>query len=347
MRAELPMATRLTTTELLAGLRAAGESTRLRLLALLSSGELNVKDLTRILGQSQPRISRHLKLLGDAGLIERFREGSWVYFRLSDETGVARVVRALLTSLDPQDPVLARDRLRADAVKRDRAALAQAYFRSHAAEWDEIRALHVAEDDVENAMIDGLGAGPFDLLVDIGTGTGRILELFSDRFKRGYGFDINHDMLAFARAKLEKAGLKHCQVRHGDLFHLPFDMAEADAVVVHQVLHFLDDPLRALKETARILKPGGRLLVVDFAPHDLEYLRDEFAHQRLGFDGDQIERWMARSGLHLLSRQDLKPRGKGRKDKDRLTVSVWVAARPAASRERSGKPDTAKLEATI
>ena len=339
------MPTVLNTDALLAGLRAAGESTRLRVLVLLSMGELNVKDLTRILGQSQPRISRHLKLLADAGLIERFREGSWVYFRLSDEAGIARVVRALLTALDPEDPVLARDRVQADAVKRERAEHAQAYFRTHAAEWDEIRSLHVAEDDVESAMTDCLGAGPFEFLVDIGTGTGRILELFAERFVRGCGLDVNHDMLAFARAKLEKAGLKHCQVRHGDLFHLPFDMATADAVVVHQVLHFLDDPLSALKEMARILKPGGLLLVVDFAPHNLEFLREAHAHQRLGFDGAQIARWMTRAGLGMVTNRDLKPRGKSRKDK--LTVSVWLAKRPERPRGLSRKSNKARLEATV
>ncbi len=339
------MAQGLTTAELVAGLKAAGESTRLRLLALLSAGELNVKDLTQILGQSQPRISRHLKLLTEAGLIERFREGSWVYFRLSDNSDMAHLIRSLIAWLDPQDSVLVRDRVRADAVKRGRAAAAQAFFRAHAADWDKIRALHVAEDDVENAMIDALGNGPFDLFVDIGTGTGRILELFADRFKRGYGIDINHDMLAFARAKLEKAGLAHCQVRHGNLFHLPFDPETADAVVIHQVLHFLDDPAAALTETTRILKPGGKLLVVDFAPHELEYLREEFAHQRLGFENGQIERWMNRAGLQLRGKRDLKSGGKGNKDK--LTVSLWVATRPATSKRRPKRVVTAKLEHTI
>ncbi len=167
------MPTQMTTTQLLSGLKAAGESTRLRLLALLAAGELNVKDLTRILGQSQPRISRHLKLLAQAGLIERFREGSWVFFRLAARGASARLARAIVNSLDVWDPDLERDRTRAESVMRERAAAAQAYFKDHAGEWDVIRALHVAEDEVEQAMLKALGPGPFEYLVDLGTGTGR------------------------------------------------------------------------------------------------------------------------------------------------------------------------------
>lgn len=320
------MPEKLTTKQTLTGLKAAGEATRLRVLALLAQGELNVKDLTRVLGQSQPRISRHLKLLVEAGLVERFREGSWVYFRLG-HAGAAALAHAIVMALAPGDPVLARDRARADAVKRERADTAQAYFRAHASEWDGIRRLHVAEDEVEAAMGEALGEGPFELLVDLGTGTGRILELFAGRARRGLGIDVNRDMLAYARAKLEAAGLDHCQVRQSDLFSLPLADGEADAVVLHQVLHFLDDPAAALKEAARILKPGGRLLIVDFAPHELEHLRETFAHQRLGFEPGQMRQWLKAAGLGLAEHRDLKPgRAAGA---DKLTVSLWLAERPA------------------
>jgi len=211
------MSEQMSTVQLLSGLKAAGESTRLRLLALLAGGELNVKDLTRILGQSQPRISRHLKLLTEAGLIERFREGSWVFFRLANAGGSGELARAIVNSLDTSDPDLERDRARAEAVMRDRAETAQAYFKEHASEWDVIRSLHVAEDEVEQAMLDAIGAGSFDYLVDLGTGTGRMLELFASRANHAVGIDINRDMLAYARAKLEAANLNHCQVRQGDL----------------------------------------------------------------------------------------------------------------------------------
>lgn len=313
---------RLSSAQLLAGLKAAGESTRLRLLALLEAGELNVKDLTRILGQSQPRISRHLKLLAEAGLVERFREGSWVYFRLADRGARAGLARRIIEAIDTDDPVLERDRSRAEAVKNERAQAAQAYFRAHAAEWDTIRGLHLAEEQVEAAMLRAMD-GPFDLFLDLGTGTGRMLELFADRVRRGIGIDLNPDMLAYARAKLERAGLSHCQVRLGDIFNVPLEDGVADGIVIHQVLHFIDEPAATLKEAARLLAPGGRLLVVDFAPHELDFLRDEFAHRKLGIDPAQLSGWLNEAGLEVINHTALKPKGKEASRK--LTVSLWVA----------------------
>lgn len=333
------MANQMTTSELLAGLKAAGESTRLRLLALLADVELNVKDLTRILGQSQPRVSRHLKLLAEASLIERFQEGSWVYFRLAGSGSSARLARAIVRALDASDPDLERDRARAEAVMRERAEAAQDYFKEHAGEWDVIRGLHVSEQQVEAAMLDVLGPGPFECLVDLGTGTGRILGLVADRAKRAVGFDINRDMLAYARAKLEEAGLNHCQVRQGDLFNLTFPDGEADAVVIHQVLHFLEDPAGALEEAARILGPGGRLLLVDFAPHELEFLREKHAHRRLGLEPSQVKDWISSAGLKQAAHRMLEP------DSDatdqNLTVSIWVAEKAGApaARAREHVPD--------
>lgn len=325
----------LSRAEALAALRGAGEATRLRILALLAHGELNVKDLTQILGQSQPRISRHLKLMADAGLIRRFREGSWVFFRLADSGAEASLAQAIVASLDPSDLTLARDRARAKAVQQARAEAAQAYFKAHAGEWDRIRALHVAEKDVEAAMDEALGEGPFELLVDLGTGTGRILELFGPRAARALGFDLNHAMLAYARMKLERAGLSHAQVRHGDLYNVPLSDGAADVVVLHQVLHYLDDPAAAIAEAARLLAPGGRLLVVDFAPHDLEFLREQAAHRRLGIARDQLDRWLAGAGLKLERFRELRPQPADGK----LTVSLWLGAKPAvANRKRKSGP---------
>jgi ArsR family transcriptional regulator len=307
----------------------------MRILALLAGGELNVKDLTHILGQSQPRISRHLKLMADAGLIRRFREGSWVFFRLADSGAEATLAEAVVASLDLSDLTLARDRARASAVQKARAEAAQAYFKAHAGEWDKIRTLHVAEQDVEAAMDQALGDGPFNLLVDLGTGTGRILELFAGRASRALGFDLNHAMLAYARMKLERAGLSHAQVRHGDLYNLPLPDGAADAVVLHQVLHFLDDPAAAITEAARLLAPGGKLLVVDFAPHELEFLREQSAHRRLGFARDQLGRLLEGAGLKLGRFRELKPEPAAGK----LTVSLWLGQKPAiAGKKRKASP---------
>ena len=321
-------------------LKAMAEPTRLRVLALLAYGELNVKDLTRILGQSQPRISRHLKLLCEAGVLERAPEGSWVYFRLADQALGSGLPHLVLGAVDANDPVLLRDRARAEALRAEREATAQAYFQAHANEWDTIRALHVAEASVEAAISAALGEDPLDLLIDLGTGTGRMLELLAPRYRRGLGIDRSPAMLAYARAKLERAKLSHAQVRQGDIYDLPLADAVADGIVMHQVMHFLGDPPQAIREAARVLRPGGRLLIVDFAPHELEYLRDQFAHERLGFSGAQVAQWLDDCGLDLLERRDLAPAAPGAQ----LTVSIWLASRPAAGRSRPADAGQRNLE---
>lgn len=314
----------------LAMLRAAAEPTRLRVLALLRGGELSVKDLTRILNQSQPRISRHLKLLAEAGLVERLRDGSWAYFQLVDSGNSGLLMQALMGAIDASDPVLVRDRERAATVKREREAAAQAYFEANASEWDRIRSLHIAEAEVEAAVCRALGAGPFRLLVDLGTGTGRMLELLAGRYERGIGFDLNHTMLDYARSKIEASGLVGAIVRHGDLYDLPLADGAADAVVMHQVLHFMTEPAQAIREAGRILVPGGRLIIVDFAPHGMEFLRETFAHERLGFAGAQVAQWLADAGLALEATCELASTSP--QEVGKLTVTVWQAARPGSSR---------------
>ncbi|MTI19115.1 metalloregulator ArsR/SmtB family transcription factor [Rhodobacteraceae bacterium RKSG542] len=307
--------------ELVACLRASGESTRVRLLALLSEGELTVKDVTTILGQSQPRISRHLKLLCEAGIIQRYPEGAWVYYRLG-EKGAAAVARAILSSLDRSDPVLAGDRQRLDAIRRAKAEEAANYFASRASTWDKERTLHVPEVAVEKAMVDVIGSKPFDSFLDLGTGTGRLLELFREQYNRGIGVDSSQNMLSVARANLEKAQVANAQVRQGDIYALPIAPHSADVAVIHQVLHFLEDPARAIQEAARALRPGGRLLVVDFAPHDLEFLRENHAHRRLGFSHEQVSRWLNEADLDTICIQDLAP---DTTKNNHLTVTLWLA----------------------
>ena len=293
----------------------------MRILALLTEGELSVSDLTDILGQSQPRISRHLKLLAEAGLVERHREGAWAFFRLTDRSSALAILRPMLDNLDRSDPQLLEDRTRLETVRALRSQSAQAFFSRLAHEWDRIRSLHAPETVVEAAVLDALGTRPIRNLVDLGTGTGRMLQLLAPQALRTVGLDASHAMLAVARANLEKAGVSRVELRQGDIYAPPFGRDAFDLVVIHQVLHYLDDPTRAIREAARLVAPGGRILVVDFAPHKLEFLREDQAHRRLGFAADQVAGWLEEAGLDCtLTRQLAPPRG----GEDQLTVSLWV-----------------------
>ncbi|MEP0518633.1 MAG: metalloregulator ArsR/SmtB family transcription factor [Hyphomicrobiales bacterium] len=310
--------------QLVEALRGAGETTRMRLLALLQRGDLTVKDLTQILGQSQPRVSRHLKLLVEAELIERFPEGSWVYYRLSTSP-VGRTTQSLLAQLNPSDGILQRDQERLAEVKSRNAEAAARYFAQSAKDWDDIRSHHISEAAVEKALLELVGEKPFHSLLDVGTGTGRMLQLLQDYYSDGVGIDSSLEMLAVARANLDSSKTANAQVRFGDIFNLPVARNTFDVAVVHQVLHFLDDPARAIHETAQALRPGGRLLIVDFAPHELEFLRNDQAHRRLGFEQSQITQWIEDAGLDLVSTTNLAPETP--RD-NALTVNIWLAQDP-------------------
>jgi ubiquinone/menaquinone biosynthesis C-methylase UbiE len=313
--------------DLLAALRALAEPTRLRLVVLCARGELTVSELTRILGQSQPRVSRHLKLLCEAGLLDRFREGSWVFYRVSGTGRGGALARQLVAACGEDDPTIALDLQRLAAIKRQRAALASAYFRENAARWDHIRSLYIDEREVEAALVEIIAAAdPRDLL-DIGTGTGRMLEILAPRVEHALGIDQSREMLAVARVNLERAGLAHGSVRLGDMYRLALPDASFDAVVVHQVLHYADRPAAAIAEAARVLRPGGLLVLVDFAPHGLEFLREEHAHRRLGFADAEVAQWCRAAGLDPAPPRHLPGHP--------LTVAIWVGRRPGPAGARN------------
>ncbi len=320
--------------QLLAMLKAAADPTRLRLLLILREAELTVSELTQILGQSQPRVSRHLRLLCEADLLQRFKEGSWVFYRAVDR-GMRGQFGATLASVASAEPdILETDRRQLAAVREVRAAAAAAYFKANASQWERIRSLHAPEQDVEAMIVRLFDGTPVEALLDIGTGTGRMLELLAPQIRRGVGIDISPDMLAIARDRLERAGAHHCQVRLGDLFRLPFPDGVSDqgfdAALFHQVLHYLDDPQAAIVEAARVLKPGGRLIVVDFAPHELEFCREELNHRRLGFSDNEVKGWFGAAGLAQCDTRAIAPAGPGK-----LTVKIWVArSRAAVARGR-------------
>lgn len=306
----------------LAALRAVAEPTRLRLLVLCARAELTVTELTQILGQSQPRVSRHLKLLCEAGLLDRLREGSSVFYRLA-RRAEGGALAGLLAGLVPEsDPVVALDIERLQQIKSARAKAAAAYFRDNAAQWGRIRSLYVDEREVEGALLELLPPGEVRELLDLGTGTGRMLEVFAPRVEHAVGIDLSREMLAVARVNLERANLRNCSLRRGDMYQLALPGASFDAVIIHQVLHYAERPDEAVREAARVLRPGGRLVIVDFMPHALEFLRTDHAHCRLGFADEEILDWCREAGLEPGRARHLPG--------SPLTVAIWDARRRAA-----------------
>lgn len=301
--------------KLLGILRAAGEPTRLRIIGLLGHGELTVTELTQILGQSQPRVSRHLKLLSEAGLLSRFQEGTWAFYRLTEDEEASYLARTLVDLIPGDDPIHTRDLERLSMIRGTRAKQAAEYFRANAADWNRIRSLYVPEEDVEQHLLEALKGKKIDALLDIGTGTGRILEIFSPHIERGLGIDLSREMLSVARAMLAEKHITNCQVRLGDMYSIPVGNASQDAVIFHQVLHFADDPESALLEAGRVLKEGGALLIVDFAPHEMEFLREQHAHRRLGFGAKEIAAYAKEAGLKEISTIPLAG--------GKLTVNIW------------------------
>jgi ubiquinone/menaquinone biosynthesis C-methylase UbiE/DNA-binding transcriptional ArsR family regulator len=305
-------------------LRAAGEPTRLRVLALLAQEELAVMELSQILDQSQPRVSRHLKLLADAGLIERFPDGAWVFYRLASGAPARTLTDQVLDLIEPGDAEFDRDLQRLDAVREGREREAAAYFARNAQRWQEVRSLYVDEAEVEAAILAVAGRAPVRRLIDLGTGAGRMLTLLGPKARDTVGLDLSQQMLNIARRQVAEAGLSGCELRHGDIFATGLSAASGDLVVIHRVLHYLNDPAAALVGAPRLVAPGGQLLIVDFAPHDLEYLRQAHQHRRLGFSDEEIGRWLEESGLGALSIVTLPPASK-----EGLTVKIWSARRPA------------------
>jgi ubiquinone/menaquinone biosynthesis C-methylase UbiE len=308
---------------LLNALKAIAEPTRMRILALCTNGELSVSELVRILGQSQPRISRHLKLLSEAGLLERIHEGSWVFHRLAKSGTGAELAKRISSMIPRDDLLIQRDIERLLEVKHDRSELAANYFREMAESWDQIRSLHVDDADVEKEIIDRLDWDRISSMIDLGTGTGHLLECFGPRINQGEGIDQSREMLAVARANLEAASLHHCQVRQGNLYQLPNPDSAFDLAIIYQVLHFVDDQTLAIHEAVRVLKPGGQLVVVDFASHDLEHLRINDSHRRLGFSETEVDAWFTDAGLT--------PKSTTKLVGSPLTVCIWISEKPDAN----------------
>jgi len=307
--------------------QALADPTRLRIVALLRIMELSVGELAQVLGQSQPRVSRHLKILADAGVLERRKEGSWVFLTLSDHDLSEAIFALVDVWADPATRSLfASDAARIETIRVERAEAANRYFTSHAEVWDQIRSLHVAESEVERAIDRALPRSPLGLLVDIGTGTGRMIELFGPRATQAIGIDRSSEMLRLARVKLEAAGISP-SLRQGDMYALPLADESADNIIIHQVLHYAHSPAAAIGEAARVLAPGGSLLVVDFAAHEREDLRATDAHIRLGFEDEVMAGWFSSAGLTVDHVDHL--------EGGELTVTVWRGVKAPVSQRRA------------
>jgi len=311
--------------QLLLALRAAGESTRLRILAALKYSELTVSELTMVLDQSQPRVSRHLKLLCDSGLLERYQEGAWVFHRISDREETRDIARGLVQMINLNDPELERDQRKLKEIRKEKTRLAASYFSQHAAEWDSIRERMVSDADIEDRLVELVRNREIDLFLDLGTGTGRILEILAPYVRKGVGYDLSREMLSVARSNLENAGVSNCSVRRSDIHSIGLNDNCADTITIHQVLHYCDNPEQVVKESARLLKPRGQLLIVDFLPHDLEFLREQHAHHRLGFASSTLKKWFSRYGFSRVKHEVLKARRSSANHDQTLTVGLWSA----------------------
>lgn len=320
------MVRQLALNEMVDVLKAVAETTRLRILFLLDKGDLTVSDITKILGQSQPRVSRHLRLLMEARLIERYQEGAWAYFSLSSCSLRREMLKIVLQHIDVEDNLINADLMRLGEVKKERSLAAAAYFSKNAHDWDKLRLLHVPDNTVEQTMVELVGTTPFQSMLDIGTGTGSLLKLFAPLYTRAIGIDNNRDMLAVARVNLDKAGVSNAQVRLGDVANLPVEKETFNLVTIYQVLHFLSDPEVAIFEAARVMRPGARLIIVDYAPHELEYLREKYAHVRMGFSDSQMEYWLDKAGLTLEKTLSFQPQQNG--NTKGLTLKLWLARDP-------------------
>lgn len=298
-------------------LKAAADSTRLRLMRLCLESDLTVTELTKILGHSQPRVSRHLKVLVDTGLLERHPEGAWVFYRLPDVGSASILARSLVARLPASDPLLAQDLDKLADIKARRREVATAYFSSVAEHWDDLRQGHGAEQAVEDIITGLVKLKAADVLIDVGTGTGRLLIATAEHIERGIGFDLSHEMLQVARSNIDSAQIRNCSVRHGDMYRLPLEPRAADAVIIHQVLHFADDPKAVIADAGRVLRKNGLMVVADFAPHEKEHWRDEHQHRRLGFSDDDVSQWFAEQGLSEVQAQKI--------EGSDVTTVVWSA----------------------
>ncbi|MFN3452004.1 MAG: ArsR/SmtB family transcription factor [Sphingorhabdus sp.] len=300
-------------------MRALADPTRLRIVSLVLRLELSVGELVQILDQSQPRVSRHIRILDEAALLERRKEGSWVFLRPGAVLEDVRLTSLLKEADVTQAKAFQKDLARLDEVRNARTNMAATYFAAHAEEWDFLRSLHVADSEVEAKIAQILHSAPLGSVLDVGTGTGRIVELFAASASRFVALDNSPEMLRLARAKIANFSAdiaSKVEIKLGDFNMLPVGDGEFDTVIFHQVLHYAQDPEAVIAEAIRTVAADGRLVIVDFAAHDHEELRTVHAHARLGFTDDFMRNAFAAHGLQMVHQVAL--------EAGELIVKVWM-----------------------
>ncbi len=304
--------------KLLQGLRAAAEPTRLRIIALCGHAELSVTELVMILGQTQPRVSRHLKLLVEGGLLQRNKEGNRAYYRLSTEAEGADLARMLNDLMPGEDEVHALDLSRLSSVKADRVRYAESFLDPYSQEIIELRGMWPPDEVIDKCILALLKDRSIQNLLDLGTGAGRILRTIAPFVEKGTGIDNSLEMLSIARARLDQDGIKNCQVRVGDMYRLPFKKNSFDLITINSLLRYADEPKKVIAEAARVLEKKGALLIVDLAAHDLSALRDEYGHSWLGFSEAEM--------VEMLSEENLTVDRVKHIDGQKLSVCIWLAS---------------------
>jgi DNA-binding transcriptional ArsR family regulator len=275
-------------------LKAISEPTRFRLVRLCAQGELTVSELMRIVGQSQPRVSRHLKLLQDAGILERFREQHWVFYRVAQEEHYQLLVSGLIKQIEKNETIIQLDQSRLIELQAARATLSETFIETELPDWLRLHEYHGDTARFESAVQDALAEKTVGHLLDVATGTGRMLKIVGPLASSGVGIDLSKKMVTVARSVLAESGLAHLTVRQEDMYQMRFAARHFDTITIDQVLYFATNPDALIKETARVLKYGGRLLVVAFTAS-----KTAKTPPSVGIELSDIQQWIESAGLKI------------------------------------------------
>ncbi len=310
--------------------KALGDEARLRILALIRNAEMSVKDICDILGQSQPRVSRHIKILADADLIKRTKEGAWLYCKLNRSGAIGYFITSYLDNVDDQDAVFASDLRRFETIVSQRIADADRFFEENAQEWDRIRELQIPDTLLDQEIQDHIGKEQIENLLDVGTGTGQMLEILHGRYQKATGIDMSSAMLRVARGRLAKLQTSNVSFQQLDILSIGKDLGQFDCVICHHVLHFIPNASEAIARMAECVKANGRLIIIDYLPHSIDFLAQDYHHMWNGFPPEEMAKWFSQNSLslqHMQSYQaDLKSK---KKQSDSLIVGLWVAQKSA------------------